>query len=233
MEGRPRKLMAAGVAILVAGLVLGAGFFFGTLKDPSKEAKYTIRFEKGGDKMIIYFSAGVYEIWYDTSEVGTLSPHIEIEESPGTTKYSTAYRYGSDEIDINNRHFEKMGDLVIENEGCYTAVSDSRMVLYITPPLEVGTANSVLAVGVIIAMCGGVVALFGAFSRFLPPSRPRAPSLYYNQYPPPQPYWLPPAAYYPPPAQNEYWQPGMHPDQRQWQYPQQNDGRNPPRGRDR
>lgn len=184
------KLLLLGILIFAVGIVVAIFLTIYQFEDPAEAAVETLTYTSYGTQQVS-MDKGDWQMWAGGSWWGT--PSVQIHDSSGSVIWISSDSGSSESINNNL----KIGDFKIPRDGTYNVTVDSAGTYYITEPLSIGGIFGTICGGMIIALVGGIIALFG-FIKLLGAKKQKAAPAQYpaGQYPPPQ-YQQPPPGYPP------------------------------------
>lgn len=121
------------VIISILGILFGALGIFDIIEgfeDPSRVSIETLELED--DPKTVYLTEGRYEVWVEGEE--EIGITVEDEE-----ENSVFQRDSTKSITVNERSYEKIGNLQIEEDGNYNFRTDQVVTIHITEPISVGS----------------------------------------------------------------------------------------------
>ncbi len=158
------KLMAAaGLALLlisIAGIIFGGMNAFDSLGDPKKASLETLEFDSSRNSKSVTLEEGEYEIWVRGEDRDIKD--LDVQDSNGDSVYQ---KNTGTSVSINERSYEKMGNLDIGEDGTYTVKTEEDCTLHITEEplfdwMGFLKALGMLIGGIIGAIIGGILLLF-------------------------------------------------------------------------
>ncbi len=154
------KIMAIVVVILsIGGMVYGGYTFYRSLGDPGRNSLEEVQFKgSGADSQNVTLEEGDYEVWVEGED--NLVKNLSVKDKNGDSVYE---RNTGHSISINERSYEKMGDVDIEEKGTYTISTKESCTLHVTKPQGsfVGIAKGF---GIVLLGILGLVAAFFLYS---------------------------------------------------------------------
>jgi hypothetical protein len=169
-----RILAAVGAIIIAIGIILAIYAFATNLKNPSKVAEYTVH---PPDRVLI--KKGTYDIWYENTGVFETSASISIDDEAGT---NIMKKSRSETITVNDVEYHKAGTMEVDQKGYYNISSSDPCIIYITPPLNIGSGFKTCFMYLGISGFGAILLLVGIYLETRAPPPPDMP-----MYSPPHP----------------------------------------------